>query len=119
MTKIFHLFIATTLIVLTSSFVSTEKLPPTITKTFDTSVNCNMCKTRVEEKLNYVKGIVFAEVDTPRKTLTVKWKTKIISEDEIKKIVSNLGYQIEDVSADKDAQNKLPNCCQPNQPCSH
>lgn len=90
------------------------KEPTKIQKSFLTSAECSDCKDRIESKLNYTKGVVFAELDVPTKMLTVKWNTKKISEDEIKQIVSKIGYAIGDVPADVESMMKLPACCQPN-----
>lgn len=100
-------------VALISLNVSAQKAPSTVSKTFMTSAVCGDCKNRIESKLNYTKGIVFAELKVPTKELTVKWKPKKISEDEIKKIVSHIGYDIDDVPANPDSQHKLPACCKP------
>lgn len=90
-----------------------QKEPTKLEKTFLTSAVCSDCKDRIESKLNYTKGVVFAELDVPTKMLTVKWKPKKISEAEIKNIVSNVGYSIGDVPANLESTLKLPACCQP------
>lgn len=99
--------------------LSAQKQPKTITKTFKTSANCSMCKERIDDKLNYTKGVVYSDLDIPTKMLTVKWKTKKISEDEIKAIISHTGYDIDDVPANVENQNALPSCCKPNAACEH
>jgi periplasmic mercuric ion binding protein len=81
--------------------------------TIQTSAECGSCKERIEEKLNYTKGIVYSNLDVPTKVLTVKFKTEKISLDEIKKIVSELGYDADDIKANHEKQLKLPKCCQP------
>jgi mercuric ion binding protein len=78
-----------------------------------TSAECGMCKERVENKLNYTKGISFSELNYETKELTVKFKTEKITLDEIKKILSELGYDADDVKANKEEMEKLPKCCQP------
>lgn len=83
----------------------------TVTKKFKTSAECNSCKKRIEEKLNYTKGVKFAELDVPSKVLTVKFKTDQISEADLKKVVAELGYDIDEVKADKKAYDDLPKCC--------
>lgn len=80
---------------------------------YETSAECGDCKERIEGKLNYTKGIVFADLDYKTQKLTVKFKTDKISSEDIKKIVSELGYDIDDVKANPEAQAKLPSCCQP------
>lgn len=96
-----------------SFYSNAQKQPSSETKTFKTSANCGDCKERIEAKLNYTKGIVFSELDVPTKMLTIKWKLKKISEAEIKQIVSNIGYDIDDIPANPINQSKLPACCQP------
>ena len=78
-----------------------------------TSAECGECKERIESKLNYTKGIVFSELDYKSQILTVKFKPAKISFDQIKQIVSELGYDADDVKANAEAQNSLPKCCQP------
>lgn len=78
-----------------------------------TSAECESCKERIEEKLNYTKGIKFCELDVESQLLTVRFDPKKIQLDEIKKIVSDLGYDADDVKANSVAQEKLPACCKP------
>ncbi len=83
------------------------------TSVIKTSSECGSCKKRIEEKLNYTKGVKFAELDVPSKNLTVKYSTKKITLDEIKTILSELGYDADEVKAVPEAVKKLPACCQP------
>lgn len=85
------------------------------TKTVDikTSAECGSCKKRIEEKLNYTKGVKFAELDMSTKVVTVKYNEDKITEDEIKKVISDTGYSADDVKADPKAVEKLPACCKP------
>lgn len=76
-----------------------------------TSAECNQCKTRLEEKLTYTKGVKFAELDLETKIIVVGYSEKKISKDEIKKIISELGYDADDVKANPEAYEKLPACC--------
>lgn len=78
-----------------------------------TSAECGTCKKVLEEKLNYTKGIRFAELDVATKKLTVAYSTKKISADEIRKIISETGYDADDVPANVGSQQSLPTCCQP------
>lgn len=78
-----------------------------------TSAECEECKERIESKLNYTKGISFAELDYKSQELTVKFKADKITLEEIKKIVSDLGYDADDVKANPEEQKKLPSCCLP------
>lgn len=78
-----------------------------------TSAICDMCKERIEEELNYTKGISWSKLDLETNSITVKYKTKKIELHEIKQIVSSIGYDADDIKANKEALNKLPNCCKP------
>lgn len=88
--------------------------PKTETVVIKTSAECGECKERIESKLNYTKGISFADLNYETQELTVKFKPEVISLLEIKTIVSELGYDADDVKANPTAQKALPACCQPN-----
>ena len=68
---------------------------------------------RIEEMLNYTKGIKFSELDLETKKLTVKYATKKISLAEIKTKLSELGYDADEVKSNPESVKKLPLCCQP------
>lgn len=80
---------------------------------FHTSAQCGMCKKKIEGAMNYERGIQFAELNTENMLLTVKYKTKVHSEESIKKIVSQLGYSAGEMKANEKVMNELPKCCQP------
>lgn len=90
--------------------IAQEKKPEIV---IQTSGECGMCKDRIEEKLNYTKGIIFSELDVESKKLTVKYVAKTITADEIRQIISELGYDADDVKANPAEVKKLPACCQP------
>ena len=85
----------------------------TSTAVIQTSAECGACKTRIEDKLNYTKGIKFAELNLEDKKVTVKYSTKKISLAEIKKVISETGYAADDVKANIEAVDALPACCKP------
>ena len=82
--------------------------------TIKTSSECNMCKERIEEKLNYTKGVTFVNLEVSTKLLNVKFKPEKITLVKIKEIISNLGYDADEIKANLESQNKLPKCCKPN-----
>ncbi len=82
--------------------------------TIKTSSECNMCKERIEEKLNYTKGVTFVNLEVSTKLLNVKYKPEKITIEKIKEIISNLGYDADEIKANLESQNKLPKCCKPN-----
>ena len=79
-----------------------------------TSAECvaNCCKDRIEEEMQFTKGITAVNLDVESQVLTVTFKTKKNSVENIRKIISNLGYNADDVIANESAHNDLPNCCQ-------
>lgn len=90
-----------------------EKQPKKRTVFIKTSAQCEDCKERIEDVLNFKKGIIYADLHLDTKELEVRYNSKKISLEEIKKLVSEIGYSADDVEADKEAQERLPLCCQP------
>ena len=84
------------------------------TSVIQTSAQCNDCKERIEGKLNYTKGIKFAELDMETKKVTVKYSVMKISLQKIKETIAAIGYDADDVKAKQEDVLKLPKCCQPN-----
>lgn len=84
------------------------------TVVIQTSAECGDCKDRIEEALNYTKGVLFAELDLETKKVTVKFATKKISLQQVKEAIASIGYDADEVKAEPQAQQNLPKCCQPN-----
>lgn len=101
------------LVMITFNASSQEKKSKYETVTIQTSAECGMCKDRIEEMMNYAKGVSFAELDLETKKLTVKFKTSKITLVQIKTKLSELGYDADEVKAIPEAVKKLPACCQP------
>lgn len=99
------------LFVLLSTFSFGQK---TTTSQIHTSAQCGDCKERIEGKLNYTKGIKFAELDDQTKIVTVKYDPKKIDLVAIKQTIAKIGYDADEVKAAKEDVEKLPKCCQPN-----
>ncbi len=78
-----------------------------------TSAECGDCKVRIEDKLNYTKGVRFAELDVPTKVVTVRYNEKKISLEEVKEAIAEVGYDADEVKAKTDAVKALPACCRP------
>lgn len=100
------------MLVLNGAFAQ-EKKSKIETIVLQTSAECGDCKDRIEEKLNYTKGVKFAELDLETKKVTIKYSPKKISSQQIKEIISSIGYDADDVKADPEKVKKLPACCQP------
>lgn len=81
--------------------------------TIQTSAKCGQCKGRIEDALNYLKGVKFAELDNETKIVTVRYKTKTVSLEKIKAEIASVGYDADEVKAIEAAVEKLPACCKP------
>ncbi|HRY33215.1 MAG TPA: heavy metal-associated domain-containing protein [Bacteroidales bacterium] len=76
-----------------------------------TSAVCGMCKERIEKGLAFEKGVKEASLDLKTKMVTVTYKVRKTDPDKIRKAISRLGYDADDVPADEKAYGKLPACC--------
>ena len=92
--------------------VSEEIQSEITTAKFKTSAECSMCKKRIEKALGDIDGITYSNLNVPTKILKVKFDPEKLDEEQIRKIVSSVGYDADDVEADPVAYKKLPDCCQ-------
>ena len=76
-----------------------------------TSAQCEQCKERIERDMSFEKGIKYVNLDLDTKILTVQYKTAKTDPEKIRKAVSEIGYDADDVPADPKAYEKLPTCC--------
>ncbi len=81
--------------------------------TIQTNAQCGDCKVRIEKELNFMTGIVYAELDLETKKVNVKYNSKRTGPEEIRKRISEIGYNADDMMANSTAQSELPKCCQP------
>jgi mercuric ion binding protein len=81
-----------------------------------TSAVCGMCKDRIEQGLAFEKGIKDVSLDVETKIATIKYNPTKITPDQIRKAISKLGYDADEVVADKTAYDKLPKCCKKDAP---
>jgi copper chaperone CopZ len=93
--------------------LSQEKKSKFQTVIIQTSAECGDCKERIENGLNYTKGISFAELDLETKKVTVKYNGTKVSLDQIRTNINSIGYDADSSKADPEAVKKLPLCCQP------
>ena len=109
-----RLMMIVALITVVSGFATAQKGGPTKKTVFiQTNAQCGDCKDRLEGKLNFTSGIIYSELNLDDKKLEIKYNSKRITLAEIKKIISEIGYDADEVKAVESAQNELPSCCQP------
>lgn len=76
-----------------------------------TSAQCGMCQTRIEEALMKVKGVKTAQLDLQSNLVAVKYDATQTSPDNLRKAIAAAGYDADKVAANPAAYEKLPACC--------
>ena len=99
-----------TLVLFTGLSAFTTNAQNIKTETFKVWGNCNTCKKNIENSLD-VKGVKSANWDKATHLLTVVFKEKKISIDQIHKYIAKAGYDTEKEKADDKAYQALPDCC--------
>lgn len=79
--------------------------------TIQTSAQCEMCKEAIEKAMAYEKGVVSSNLDMETMELVVKFRSHKTNPDKIRKAISEIGYDADDVKANPRAYSKLDNCC--------
>lgn len=77
-----------------------------------TSAKCGMCKKRLERDVSLSKGVKEATLDLKDKVLSVRYSGDKTDESKIRKTVSKIGYDADNVMAIQTSHDKLPKCCQ-------
>jgi copper chaperone CopZ len=75
------------------------------------TVQCEMCKDKIEKYLTREPGVSAVKVDYKKKTTTVTYLTDRNNIEQLKTAIANAGYDADDVTADEVAYKKLPKCC--------
>src|ERR1700712_4363946 len=92
------------------SFAQQKALEKAVIKT--PTVQCDLCKERIEKYLFRTDGVQTAKVDVKKKTTTVTFLTDRTNIENIKTAIANAGFDADDVTAEESAYKKLPKCCQ-------
>jgi len=115
-TKITTLFMAILLMAGMSSFAQSEKESKFETITIKTSAVCEQCKDRLEHDMAFEKGVKSVVLDLETKELTVTFKRGKNTRENLKKAVTKIGYDADDLVADQKAYDNLPTCCKKDAP---
>ncbi|NML23624.1 copper chaperone [Pseudoflavitalea sp. G-6-1-2] len=75
------------------------------------TVQCEMCKNRIEKYLLREEGVQKVNVDFRKKVTKVTYITDRNNEDNIRTAIANIGYDADDIKAEAEAYKKLPKCC--------
>ncbi len=89
-----------------------EKDDKTETVSMKTSAVCGMCKERLEKNLAFEKGVKAVSLDEETKVITIVFKKGKNTKEKLQKAITKLGYDADDLPADKKAHDRLPACCQ-------
>ena len=84
--------------------------------TFRVWGKCGMCKTTIENTLKGMKGITFAEWNLESQSLKMRYDEKIVSLDDAKATLANVGYDTKTNKASDKAYDSLHSCCKYERP---
>ncbi len=70
------------------------------------------CKDRIEEEMQFTRGVTAVDLDIESSILTVTFKIKKTDADKLRKAISSIGYNADNVKASQKAHDNLPECCQ-------
>jgi len=98
-------------------FISNPSIAQEKKKNFEevqiqTSAVCGMCEERIETNIAFEKGVKSVELDDSTKIVTIGFDPRKTNADQLRTAISKIGYDADDVAADKEAYDKLPACCQ-------
>ena len=83
----------------------------TVTIQTNASKNCKSCINRFKENVPFFKGVKEYTFDPATVKLTVTYDTKKTTAEQIRKQISDLGYDADNIKANPSARAKLPACC--------
>ena len=86
------------------------------TEIFTVYGNCGMCERTIESSLKDVKGISLVDWDMETDDMKVSYDSQLISLDEIKQKIAEVGYDTETHRAKDSVYSELPGCCQYERP---
>lgn len=93
---------------LTSVSAQSEKLTEIDIKV---SSQCNECKETIEKALAFEKGIKSSSVDLETNTVKVTYRVGKTTPEKIRKAISEVGYDADDITANPKAYENLSDCC--------
>jgi len=97
-------------------FASNKQMVTDTTEQFIVYGNCGMCKRTIESSLHEVEGITAGEWDVETHVMTVSFNEEVITLEDIKQKIANVGYDSETHRATEKVYNALHGCCQYERP---
>lgn len=80
------------------------------------TIQCDMCKGRIEKYLMRQEGVTGVKVDVKKKVTGVSWIKDRTNIENIKAAIATVGYDADDVTAEESSYKKLPPCCKKPEP---
>lgn len=74
-------------------------------------LHCGSCGPTIEGALLKEKGVSKITIDPAAGTITVQYDEKVIAVEKIRTVISNLGFDADDINADPTAYANLDGCC--------
>ena len=106
-----------TMVLASAAVFSQDKKAETIK--IKTSAVCDMCKDRIEQGMAFEKGVKNVVLDVDTKIVTITYNPSKTTPDDLRKAISKLGYDADNIAADKTAYAKLPACCKKDSSTKH
>ena len=75
------------------------------------TVQCEMCKDRIERYMIREEGVQKVNVDYKRKKTKVTYVAERTNIENIKTAIANVGYDADDITANEESYKELPDCC--------
>lgn len=75
------------------------------------TVQCGMCKKRIESYMMREDGIQKVDVNYKTKKTKVTYVAERTNEENIRTAIANVGYDADDITANEDYYKELPKCC--------
>ena len=92
-------------------FLGSKAQNKIITDTISSSTVCGTCKSILEEGLKFEKGVIRVTVVPDEKKIILKYRGDKTDRMTLKKKITMLGYQADELLADPQAFESLPACC--------
>ena len=94
-----------------SVFVSAQTKAQLTAKITTPTVQCDMCKERIETYLKRYDGVTYVNVNVKKKETTIKYLTDRTNIENLKTAIANAGYDADDIPANSESYKGLPKCC--------
>lgn len=86
------------------------------TENFTVYGNCGMCEKTIEGSLANVEGVSVGDWNVENDQMTVSFDASVISLDEIKQKIADVGYDSDSHRATDEVYSNLHGCCQYDRP---